>query len=48
MALPEEWQQMVLAQAVQFDVFHDDHIVVTDTEHCSVQKLFRVLPVAAR
>ena len=47
MAFPEEWQQVVLAQAVELDVFDDDHFVVTDVEHGAVQQFVGILAVAA-
>ena len=34
---PEERQQVVLAQAVEVDVLHEDHLVVADLEQRVVQ-----------
>src|ERR1700747_346928 len=48
MTLPKEWQQMVLAQTIEFNVLYDDHVVVTHAEHCSIKKFVRVLPIATR
>src|SRR6266436_9126270 len=47
MALPEKWQHVVFAQAVNLDVLHQHHLVVTHAEHGAVQEFFRILVVAA-
>jgi hypothetical protein len=46
-AAPVERQQMVLAEAVDLDVAHDDHVVEVRLEHRAVEHLPRRLPVAA-
>jgi hypothetical protein len=42
----EERQHVVLAQAVEADVLHQDHLVVADVEQGAVQKLGGILRVA--
>ena len=46
-ALAEERQQVVLAQAVEIDVLHDDHLVVVDREERVVEDFVDVGRVAA-
>ncbi len=46
-ALPEEGQQVMLAQAVDLDILHHDHFVVADAEHGAVQNGVGVLAIAA-
>jgi hypothetical protein len=46
-ALPEERQQVMLAQAVEIDVLHDDHLVIVDREQSVVQYFVDVGAVAA-
>ena len=47
-ALAEERQQVVLAQAVEIDVLHDHHLAVVDGEQCVVEDFVDVHAVAAR
>ena len=48
MALAEERQQVVLAQAVEIDVLHDHHLAVVDGEQGVVEHFVDVHAVAAR
>ena len=48
LALPEEWQQVVLAQAVEIDVLDDHHLAVVDREQRVVEDLVDVFVVPAR
>ena len=48
MALAEERQQVVLAQAVEIDVLHDHHLAVVDGEQGVVEHFVDVHVVAAR
>ena len=41
--LAEKWQQVMLAQAEEFDVFHDDHFVVVHAERGAIQHRFQIL-----
>ena len=45
--LAEERQQVVLAQAEEFDVFHDDHFVVGDGKRGAVHDGIEILVIAA-
>ena len=47
-ALAEERQQVMLAQAVEVDVAHDHHLAIIDAEERAVQHLVDVGVVAAR
>jgi hypothetical protein len=47
-ALAKERQQMVFAQAENFNIPYDDHFVVSNIEQCLVQELIRIHPVTAR
>ena len=46
-ALPEERQQVMLAETVEVDVLHDHHLVIIDGEECVVQNGVHVGGVAA-
>ena len=48
MALAEERQQMMLAQAIELNVLYNDHFIVGDAEHRTIENCFGVLPVPAR
>src|SRR4029434_7855648 len=48
MTLAEERQQMMLAEAVEIDVLHDDHLAVVDREEGVVEDVVDVGVVAAR
>src|SRR3981189_95337 len=46
MHLAKKRQKMVLAQAEHFDVFHNHHLVVVDSEQRLAQKRFGIVLVA--
>src|SRR5437764_367341 len=46
-SLPEEWQQVMFAEAEELDVLHDDHFVVGHAERCAVQYMSQVQVVTA-
>src|SRR6266851_335397 len=43
----EEWQHVVFAEAEEFDVLNDDHLVVGHAERRAIQDMIQVLVVAA-
>src|SRR5487761_94683 len=47
MASAEERKQVMLAQAIHFDVLDDHHFVIAHAEHRTIQKFLRVLSVTA-
>ena len=47
MALAEKRQQMVLAEAEEFDVLHDHDLIVGNAEGRAVENIFRILVITA-
>ena len=42
MCLPEKWQQMMFAQAEEFDIFHNNHLIIIYRKQRPVDQFDRI------